>query len=260
MRSQLFKSPSAETVSKFVELFIGACLLVVAYMQLYVHRRQATIMEMQTDLTNRQLAFQESVSRAWLRGDASINGPIIFTEWANNHFININVSGELKNTGSVPATDVHIFGTIEPFSGSDRQSRLTTIQSELCKSVKESYKAGAGIGQTVFPNDTNTIKTGFGSGGLYQTDNPGPLSIIVCIDYSYANDRHGLTSFRKILGLESQNKIEGIPFVVGQPDSNREPISPELLASGYPKDPPKIARVPADGLWFQEESEGQFAR
>ncbi|MGA3311207.1 MAG: hypothetical protein ABSD08_21765 [Xanthobacteraceae bacterium] len=240
----------------WLEFVLGIGLLVVGAAQVLIYLRQASIMQTQTSISERQLSFQESVSRAWIRVDVTLEDKIIFTEWAGDKFIHIPLNFNLKNFGQVPAVNVRTSTFIEPFGGSDRNPRLDKAQAMACQSARDVADMNSIGGTDLFPLEPKDVKSGTGRGGLYKNGNPGPLSILGCIEYTYANGRHGQTGFRKILGRVENNFVVGIPFVSGQPEVPREPISAELLASGYPKEPARVARIPTNGLIFRDDDEG----
>ena len=246
--------------SHWVEILLTLALLTVGGSQAYIYWRQAEIMGTQTSVYKSQLAFQESVSRAWVRANVTLSGPIVFTEWANDRFINLQLSFDLKNFGQVPAINIRILTAIDRMSGSDREVRLKRLQDSICKSARETADGDPVGGQVAFPNEPITIKSGSGTGGLYRNGDPGALAIIGCIDYTFADNQHGQTGFRKILGRVENKLVVGIPFVSGDPQPDQPPIPPELLAQGFPSSPAKYAKVPVDGLYFEGADGGNYAK
>jgi hypothetical protein len=243
-----------------VETLLTVALVIVGIGQFCVYLRQASIMETQASISKSQLQFQESVSRAWLKADIALDGPIIFTEWANDKFLNVQLKFALKNTGTVPAVNTRILTQIVPFGGSDRSVRLAKIQAQMCEQARQLSDEDKIGGEAAFPNAEKTVRTGSGTGGLYKVGDPGALAVLGCIDYTYGDDRHGQTGFRKILGKVENHQVVGIPFVSGQPKTPAEPISPELLASGYPKDPARYAEVAVGDIYFEDSDQGDFAK
>lgn len=259
------ESPATETfwdfkASHFVTATLTFALFVVAAFQLCTYRRQADIMDKQADISNDQLAFQESVSRAWIRANVALGGPVIFTEWASDKFINLQLSFDVKNFGQVPAVNIRIMTAIDRADGTDREPRLKRLQESMCKSARDVADSDQIGGSVAFPSEPITIKSGSGTGGLYRDGNPGALAVVGCIDYTFANSKHGQTGFRKILGRVEGKIVGGIPFVSGQPYTDTTPIPQDLLAQGYPRDPAKYARVPTDGLYFEEFEGGNYAK
>jgi hypothetical protein len=246
--------------SHFVTAGLTFALFVVAAFQLCTYRRQADIMDKQAAISNDQLAFQESVSRAWIRANVALDGPVIFTEWAKDKFINLQLSFDVKNFGQVPAVNIRILTAIDRADGTDREQRLKKLQESMCKSARDVADSDQVGGNVAFPSEPITIKSGSGTGGLYRDGNPGALAVVGCIDYTFANSMHGQTGFRKILGRVEGKIVVGIPFVSGQPDTNAPPIPQDLLAKGYPSDPAKYARVPTDGLYFEDFEGGNYAK
>ena len=98
-------------------------------------------------------------------------------------------------------------------------------------------------GVASFPSEPVTVETGGGSGPVYQDGQPTLFSVLGCIDYTYSDDRHGTTGFRKKLGRVEGNRVVGLPFVVGTP-----------------RDPPIVGEMPTDNVWFEDEDSGNYAR
>lgn len=112
--------------------------------------------------------------------------------------------------------------------------------------------------ESSFPGEPIIIESGGGTGGIAHYEHPIIFSVLGCIDYTYSDDRHGVTGFRKILGRVEGNIVVGLPFVVGVPI--QVPISPELLASGFPKAPPIVGETSADSVWFKDEDSGNYTK
>ena len=247
--------------SHYVTAALTAALLVVAALQLFTYRRQADIMDAQTRISSDQLSFQSAVSRSWVRVNVALNGPLVFTEWANDRFVNVSLTFDLKNFGQVPAVNVRIATVIDRADGGDRDKRLKPLQASTCKIARDLADSDATGGNVVFPNEPTTVKSGSGTGGLYRnSDNPGALAVVGCVDYTFANGAHGQTVFQKILGRVEGKIVAGIPFVKGEFDPLAPPVSQELLDKGFPKDPAKYARVAQEGLYFEDLDGGNYAR
>jgi hypothetical protein len=90
----------------------------------------------------------------------------------------------------------------------------------------------------VFPGASVVVSQGSEISGVYKGNEPILFSILGCVDYTYADKKHGQTGFRTILGQVHENQIFGIPFVEGSPHPYEEPIPLELLTHGYPATPP----------------------
>ena len=150
--------------SHWVEVVLTFTLLLVGASQLFVYHRQASIMETQASIATTQLAFQEGVSRAWIKAHISLSRPILFTDWANDKFINISLKFDMTNTGPVPATNIRILTQITPRGGgSDRNTRLSKMQSTVCEQVRELANSDKIGGTAAFPNESKSVETGSGS-------------------------------------------------------------------------------------------------
>jgi hypothetical protein len=130
----------------------------------------------------------------------------------------------------------------------------------MCEQARQLSENGKKSGVAAFPNAPKDVKTGSRTGGLYKEGNPGALAVLGCIDYTYGDNRHGQTGFRKILGKVENNLVVGIPFISGRPKTPASPISPELLAGGYPKEPARYAEVAIGDIYFQDADEGDYAK
>jgi hypothetical protein len=89
---------------------------------------------------------------------------------------------------------------------------------------------------------------------------PALFAIVGCVVYTFAETERGETGFRIMLGRNSGGKIVGLQFIEGLPQPYSEPISPELLAKGYPTVPPNIGLLQPGDLVFRAEDEGNYAR
>jgi len=94
---------------------------------------------------------------------------------------------------------------------------------------------------------------------LFEHDKRELFAVLGCISYSYAGDKHGETGFRFMLGQVVDGKVIGVLFREGNPWPT-VPISPELLARGFPRESPKEERVSADQFYFKEEDAGNYAK
>jgi hypothetical protein len=216
-------------------------------------QRQANAAKDQVDIMRDQ-------NRPWIRADISFARPIRFTQWAGRKHINVSLTFDLKNFGQSPATNIRIFTHVQPHPGNAQQGVLDTDQQTICNQARETAERDKTGGIAAFPQEPKVVENGGGTGGLYETQNNVIFSINGCIDYTYADNRHGQTGFRKTLGKVNGNIVDGIPFPVVVPEPNWLPPSPELLASGYPPDRPLVGYVRADDLWFHDDDNGNYAK
>ncbi len=214
----------------------------------------------QWDAMNHQLGVMREQSRPWIKTTISFARPIRFSEWDHNRWIHVPLRFDLKNFGSAPATNARIVTIVSPYPGNAAKQTLDATQEAACKQARETADGDKIGGVAIFPGEPTSVETGGGTGGLYKTDQPIIFSITGCIDYTYADDRHGQTAFRKILGRVNNDRVVGIAFVKGESEPYQEPISPELLATGFPKDPPTVARVRTDDLYFHDDDGGNYAK
>ena len=142
--------------------------------------------------------------------------------------------------------------------GNARRGELAAPQKKTCEEGGiDSDKNPIG-GITIFPNETGTIELGSGASG-FENGQSALFSLLGCVIYNYGSGAHGQTGFRYMLGKVQDGKVWGVPFTEGPPS---EPYSPgeELLKSGFPKDPPKVARIPIGELYFKPEDGGNYAK
>jgi hypothetical protein len=208
----------------------------------------------------RQLDVMRDQNRPWIRAKITFAGPLEFTDWAKQKFLNVSLNFDLKNFGDIPARNIRISTFVSAHPGTAKKRQLDDWEAAACKQAREMADSDKIGGVASFPSEPVTVETGGGSGPVYQDGQPMIFSILGCVDYTYSDDRHGTTGFRKTLGRVEGNRVVGLPFVVGTPRVPSEPISPELLASGYPKDPPIIGEMPTDNVWFKDEDSGNYAR
>jgi hypothetical protein len=206
-----------------------------------------------------QLDAMEIDKRPWLKVSVTI-AKLQFTEWAGNKGIFASLAFDLKNYGESPAINIRNWTDIHPHPGNDKRAELDTRQKDTCDGVRAQADQNPIGGIAIFPTETDQIQSGTGTFGLYETDAPIIFSVLGCIDYTYAHTRHGQTGFRMILGRIIKNRIESLPFVQGSPRPYEEPIPPELLASGYPASPPKVAVVPPSDFVFRPDEGGSYAK
>jgi hypothetical protein len=245
--------------SHWVEILLTLALVFVGIAQLVVYKRQASIMDEQTNISARQLDAMEIDKRPWIRASVNIE-ELRFTEWAGDKGINTRLIFDLKNYGESPAVNIRAWTEISPHPGNNKRAELDVRQENACNKVRVQAEDNSIGGVAIFPTESNPIKSGSGASGIYKTNEPILFSVLGCIDYTFAQTRHGQTGFRMILGRIVKNRIVGLPFIQGSPQPYEEPISRELLASGYPAKPPNVALVPASDFVFRPDDGGNYAR
>jgi hypothetical protein len=98
-------------------------------------------------------------------------------------------------------------------------------------------------------------------GALFPKDGPATLFAVVgCLEYTYADNRHGQTGFRMTIGRAVDNQVAGIPFVEASPEPYGEPIPESMFAAGYPRTPPNVAHIDPKTLNFSPEDTGNYAQ
>ncbi len=204
----------------------------------------------QADAAEETLAISQ---RPWIRVSVSLGNRIIFSEWANQKSIQIPLNYEFKNHGGSPAVNLRIMN-LASTRKTDRKE-IATAAETVCGLARTSDEGGI----AVFPGDAETppSNTAYVVGTQYwDPDGDRPISVYGCVDYSYGSGRHGQTAFRLLLARNVDGRLRGLPFVEGVVRPYDESIPPELLASGFPKDPPKVGYLPTSGLIFERESLG----
>jgi hypothetical protein len=246
--------------SHWIEILLTIVLGCIAYAQYTVYTRQAGIMDEQARISGRQLDAMETDKRPWIKVSVSIS-KLEFTEWAGGRGIFAHLMFDLKNYGESPAINIRNTTWIMPHPGNGNRTELDRMQKNICDNLRAEAAKNPIGGVAMFPNESAQIESGAGNGGAYKTDDPIIFSFSGCIDYSYGRDRYGQTGFRMILGSGFiKNQLAGLAFVQGRPVPYEEPISPELLAGGYPLNPPNIAVVSPNAFVFRPDDGGNYAK
>jgi hypothetical protein len=246
--------------SHWIEILLTIVLGCIAYAQYAVYTRQAGIMDEQAKISNRQLDAMETDKRPWIKAGVNVT-KLEFTEWARDRGIFAHLTFDLKNYGDSPAINIRNSTLITPHPGNSNRAQLDQMQKNICDNLRAEVVENPIGGVAIFPNESAQIQSGAGSGGAYKTDDPIIFSFSGCVDYSYGRDRHGQTGFRMILGGGFvKNRLVGLSFIEGSPVPFEEPISPELLAHGYPPNPPKVAVVSPADFVFRPDEGGNYAK
>jgi len=176
----------------------------------------------QNGAMNRQLAIMqkqlEVTDRPWIGVDVSIKDKIMFSDWNEARGINVTLSFSLKNYGASPARNITIVSQIRPHPGNTRARELDEPQDKMCAEARIRATERPISGVTTFPNDTKIEELGVGisGGGIYKTDEKILFSVLGCVDYTYANEQHGHTAFRMLLGGQPERgQWAGLPFRIG---------------------------------------------
>jgi hypothetical protein len=230
----------------FVAAFTGALAIFSVWQLIVIHGR---------------LEAMETDKRPWLKVDVSVNKPIIFSEWGYAKGINVPLTINLKNYGQVPAVNVRVWPMMLPDHPNDPDSKLLDgFQKMTCEDARASADKNPIGGLAIFPGEPSSDFRYVGIGNAYQADDRILFAVFGCIDYSYGEGRHGQTGFRMRLG-QVINKLElGLPFIHGAIQPSDGPISPELLAKGFPTTPAKIGHIQPDDVFFRMEEGGNYAK
>jgi hypothetical protein len=167
----------------------------------------------------------------------------------------------LKNYGQEPAINVRAYFRVARHPGNPRRDELLIGQKAICSDASsESDKNPIG-GIAVFPTETGVIESGAGTNGgaIYKNGEATLFALLGCIDYTYANGRHGQTGFNFILGKNVGGLVLGVPFVEGKPVDGYD-IPEGTTKRGFPADPPKLARIPIAELYFTAADSGNYAK
>jgi hypothetical protein len=239
--------------SHWVEVFLTVVLICVGCLQYRVYTRQAGIMEMQTHISKID-------KRPWVRSTVTIAPPLRFSDWDNQKSITASLHVDLKNYGESPAVNVRVGAQIVRHPGNQKRSELSAPQEETCERARiEAAKNPVG-GIAIFPNDPDFIESNSGLPSIYNSGEPILFAIVGCVVYTFAETERGETGFRMMLGRVSKNKIVGLPFIEGPPEPYIEPIPSELLAKGFPTNPPKIGLMQPNDFILRPEDEGNYAK
>jgi hypothetical protein len=97
--------------SHWVTACLTAAIALVSLFQLYIYKRQATIMQQQTDISVAQFNLADAKERPWidLQSIEPI-GPLIF----DGDGPHLTLSYKLKNTGGLPASDTRFIAVAIP--------------------------------------------------------------------------------------------------------------------------------------------------
>jgi len=210
---------------------------------------------------SRQLTVMENDKRPWLNVQPDIQQFVDVTEWNESRGIRLPLKFSMKNYGQEPAINVRVYAKIVVHPGNPRREELAIPQKEVCENGNiDSDKNPIG-GIAIFPSETGVIEVGnsVSGGALFKNGEPVLFSILGCIIYTYGAGAHGQTGFRYLLGKPQNGQVFGLPFVEGVPSEHYFP-GEQLLKGGFPKNPPKIARISIGELSFRPEDSGNYAK
>ncbi|MGZ5871863.1 MAG: hypothetical protein ACXWKP_07115 [Bradyrhizobium sp.] len=193
-------------------------------------------------------------------GDVFITKPIVFSEWSGTKGINVPLTFNLKNYGQVPAINVRVYPLRLQHPGVSRGKELDSFQKNACAEARTLAEENPVGGLAIFPGELGTDARIIGITNIYQTDDRILFSIFGCVDYTYGDGRHGQTGFRLRLGQDINKRELGLPFIQGIVQPYDGPISPELLAKGYPATPPKTGYMQPGDVFFHSDEGGNCAK
>jgi hypothetical protein len=253
------RTTSAGLLLNAVTFVVAIAGAMIAYSAFQASRQAVVEAKRQADAAEESLW---ATQRPWIKVSMTLGKNIIFAEWANEKSIQIPLKLEYKNHGGAPAINLHILIVTDKRITDAKE--IASASQQLCENVRaQSTDENSAGGITVFPGETEPVPNSIadtsyfaGTSRYWDAEGLAALSVYGCIDYAYGNGRHGQTAFRMLLGREVDGRIRGLPFVEGKPRPYDEPIPPELLATGFPVDPPKVAFMPTIGLIFERESLG----
>jgi hypothetical protein len=244
------------SIDRWIELAFTATIMIATIVNVCIANWQWSTMVQNNRIASGQLEAMEIDKRPWIRANVELK-ELRLTEWANDKHIFTSLTFDLKNYGESPAINIVIFTNVGPHPGNSERPKLDADQKVMCEQARANATANPIGGPTIFPTESNPIQSGAGSGGIYKTGEPTIFSVNGCIDYSYGKDRHGETGFRMILGKVANNRIVGIPFIEGKPETIL--VTPKLFKQGFPIDS-KVAIVPPDNLLFRPDEGGNYAK
>jgi len=147
-----------------------------------------------------QLNVMVAQQRPWLQVTPRLDGPLrtILTLGKKPEVFSVSLAFDAKNTGLTPATKIVFSSTVVvEGDGTDMKAR-DEAQDEVCKWAAEQAKSTGKVGESLFPNETKVLHTGF-SGRIAEGD-AFPYVLEGCVDYTYAGNQHGQTGYRMLLG------------------------------------------------------------
>jgi hypothetical protein len=239
--------------SHYIEIILTIALVGIAYLQYSVYARQAAMMDTQTRILKVD-------KRPWIKVTPTVAGRLAFSEWNHQKGISVPLQFILKNYGESPAVNIIIRAHIVEHPGNPRRSELGGPQEQACVMVRSDAKEKPLGGITIFPNEPGSIEQAIGTTGLYKTKDRIFFAVVGCAVYMFSETEVGETGFRMMLGQDVGGRIVGLPFVDGPQQPYLEAIPRELLATGYPIDPPNVGYLLPSDVVFRPEDEGNYAR
>jgi hypothetical protein len=178
-------------------------------------------------------------------------------EWGRDKSIDVSLRFTVTNHGNSPAINIRVWHPIVQHPGNPKRAELDAVQSQACVKARELASESEIGGVVDFLEETIQIEEG--SGAPYTGS--GLYSVLGCVDYTFGANRHGQTGFRMTLGQIINGQVYGIPFVKGPLELYQQPVSPSLLAHGYPQLPPHVAAIDPSGVYFRPEYDrGNYAK
>lgn len=159
--------------------------------------------------------------RPWLDVTPEIFQGVHFSTFFDQRHVFIPIRCNIVNSGGSPARNVTCRIRIDsaPYV-MDNQFRadVEARLDMLCKDTAEFATNNPRSGISIF-NKTNPITISQGAESIdarYFTKESTIYIVQGCVDYTYANDEHGQTTFRYLVGKFGVDKtLHGIPFIVG---------------------------------------------
>jgi hypothetical protein len=238
----LFKRASLTNLTAFATLILALATAYLAW------------------VADRQVGIMEADKRPWIKVTVTFAKPPRLTDWGGQKGIDVSLHFDLKNYGDSPAVNLRIESPIIVHPGNPRRSELNVPQKDACDRARAAADENPIGSVAVFPGESISVEQDSGRSGIYKTNEPVLFSILGCADYTYAGNRHGQTGFRMMLGHVTEGQIFGIPFVEGSLQPYKEPISPDLLAHGYPAVPPKITVLQPSDFILRADDGGNYTR
>lgn len=179
----------------------------------------------------RQLDEMVVEKRPWLEVIPELDRHIHFSTFLNRRHIHIPVTCKAANYGQSPARNVLCMTRIDsvPYVMDNKvmaenDARLKTLCSETAAFSAKNPEAGIPVFQNKNPISIFQVSENIDM--KYFSLNDTIYMVQGCLDYTYAEGRHGQTTFRYLVGKFSLDKtLHGIPFINGEPTAENPELS-----------------------------------
>ena len=221
-------------------------LVIVGALQIRVYLRQANIMD-------RQEADSIAQQRPWLQVVPAVGENLIESAWNGQYRVFFPVTIAVSNHGASPARNV-VF-RIRPDSApyvfnNEFRAAIDQRLKSLCAELRADAIRTPDAGIPIFQTGDHPVTMRQGSDSIDDTyfHQTGSTSYVIqgCVDYTYADNSHGQTAFRYLLGKVGDDKtVHGIAFMNGSIEEEGDGLT--------------RSKAPTQGMYFSESDGGNFA-